>query len=290
VLSPPSRAGLSTHLHRTFAALVRSRHVTASARFVGREALGRRRTAQYALREAPRVQVVLRHATPDLEVFDEIFVQRLYALPPAVERALGVAERALRGVDAGANVGLFAAWVAARWPEAQITCIEPDPCNLPILERANAANGGRWRIVAAAAGVADGETAFLAGRFATSRAVAAPAGAAVDAEMDATIDVPVRDVLGILAAADLVKLDIEGGEWPILADPRLATHLRRVCAVALEFHPHGCPAPDARREAARLLRRAGFAAVQDVPTRAPRGYGSLWAWRPREAVEPDAGG
>ena len=46
------------------------------------------------------------------------------------------------------------------------------------------------------------------------------------------------DVLGQIAEADLVKMDIEGGEWGILADPRIA----RQRALVLEYHPRGLPA------------------------------------------------
>ena len=35
-----------------------------------------------------------------------------------------------------------------------------------------------------------------------------------------TIKVPMHDVMAEIAAADLVKIDIEGGEWEILSDER----------------------------------------------------------------------
>jgi FkbM family methyltransferase len=249
-------------------ALLRARRLRHPVRFLAREALGRRIEARYRLRGAPGVHVVLRHRTPDVEAFDEIFVQRIYAMPEPVERVLDLG-RAPRIADLGANIGLFAAWAGARWPGAAITCVEPDPDNLAVLDRTAAANGGAWKIVRAAAGVADGEQRFLAGQFAISRA-------ARPEETAGATTVAVRDAFALIRDADLVKIDIEGGEWPILADARFARLTAR--AVALEFHPEGCPAADARAEAYRLLEDAGYT-VCDVKTLAPAGYGSLWAWR-----------
>ena len=115
---------------------------------------------------------------------------------------------------------------------------------------------------------------FIAGQFALSRA-------ARPEEVARATTVAMRDAFPLMATADLVKIDIEGGEWPILTDARLGELAAR--AVALEFHPEGCPAGDARAEAFRLLASAGFS-LCDVPTLAPAGYGALWAWR--EAREP----
>jgi FkbM family methyltransferase len=249
-------------------ALLRARCLRQPVRFFVREASGRRVQARYQLRTARDAHVVLRHGSPDVEAFDEIFVQRIYDVPEPVEQALALG-RPPRLVDLGANVGLFAAWASAHWPGAAITCVEPDRFNLVILERAAAANGGTWTLVAAAAGAAEGELRFLEGRFATSRA------AAVEEAALATT-VPMRDVLPLMAAADFAKVDIEGSEWPILADPRLGGLATR--AIALEYHPQGCPTRDARTEAHRLLGAAGYA-VRDVETQAPPGYGSVWAWR-----------
>ena len=64
--------------------------------------------------------------------------------------------------------------------------------------------GDRWRLVEAFAGAAAGTTSFAAGQHAVSRA-------------GEGIEVPVVDVLPELTAADLVKIDVEGAEWPILA-------------------------------------------------------------------------
>jgi len=78
-----------------------------------------------------------------------------------------------------------------------------------------------------------------------------------------------------VCAADLVKVDIEGGEWDILLDPRFAQNPPR--AIVLEYHPHLCPGDDPRAAAQEALARAGLS-MAPIWHRAD-GYGMLWAWR-----------
>ena len=92
-------------------------------------------------------------------------------------------------------------------------------------------------------------------------------------EGDSTV--PVVDALERLRDADLVKIDIEGGEWAILGDPRFEDLPARV--VVLEYHPYLCPGPDARSAALELLSRAGFE-IRPFEHRSD-GTGMLWAWR-----------
>ena len=71
-----------------------------------------------------------------------------------------------------------------------------------------------------------------------------------------------RDVLPLMDEADLVKMDIEGGEWPILTDPRLATVSTR--ALVLEYHPRRLPGPRPARASRRTaLHAAGFHTKRD---------------------------
>lgn len=247
----------------------RARHVTQPGRFFAREALRRRVGARYSLRAAPDVTVVVRHLTPDLESFDQIFVQCALAPPKPVEAAIENLGRPPRVLDLGANVGLSAAWFAARYPGARVVCVEPDPFNLEALEQAAAAAGGRWRIVSAAAAAADGTLTFEVGRNTMSR-VSEGSGLRVRA-VDAF-------VLAAQERADIWKIDIEGGEWPLLLDPRLADVA--ATAIAVEVHSYMCPEPDPRSAARTALERAGFT-VAEVPhvRAAPADDAALWAWR-----------
>jgi FkbM family methyltransferase len=203
-------------------------------------------------------------------VLDEIFSQQEYEPPPEAERALSALPAAPRIVDLGANIGLFGAWTLARFPEATIVAVEADPANAAIHRRTIEANGldARWRLVEGFASTAPGVVRFAAGRHATSHAA--------DHEED-WVDVPTVDVLPDLVGADLVKIDIEGAEWDLLADPRFRHAKPR--AVVLEYHQEGCPQPDAAAMAEQALRAAGFEVVH--AGRKPQfGAGLLWAFAP----------
>lgn len=247
----------------------RSRHTTTPLRLFAHEALlqrpGRR---AYRLRGAEHIPVVVRHLTPDLLTLDEVFVQRSYEEPPEVSAMVDGLGRPPRILDLGANVGMASAWFARRWPGAEIVCVEPDPANLESLRLVAAAAG--WRVVEAAAADAPGRLAFTAGEFAASQA-----------EAGGGIEVEAIDAFALAAELrpDLVKSDMEGGEWALLGDPRLRELTAR--AIVMEYHPHLCPAPADPREAAfTRLREAGYT-VADAPGPAgtPEGVGTLWAWR-----------
>jgi hypothetical protein len=107
--------------------------------------------------------------------------------------------------------------------------------------------------------------------------------AAADEMRDAVV-LPQEDVLARVQEADFVKMDIEGGEWAILRDPRFGDGRTR--AVALEYHPHMCPGSVPRDEADRLLRKAGFEVIDPGHSdeQFPRGQGMLWGVRP---TQPD---
>lgn len=248
-----------------------ARLVANPSRFALAQLVGRGRRVRHRLRDGDGI-VILEHGTPDVQAFDELFYQRIYAPPPEVDAALAALGRPPRILDVGANIGLFGAWAVARWPGARIDAFEPDPRNAAIHQQAIAASGhaGDWRLSVAAAAAADGEMRFVTGRFAMSR----PA----TADEEAATIVPARDVLPLLVAADLVKIDAEGSEWAILDDPRFTS--TTACAVALEYHPELCPEDDARTAAIRRLKAADLN-VRDVRTQAPPGYGSLWGWRDR---------
>lgn len=213
----------------------------------------------------------VRHGTRDVGIVDEIFEKRFYEPPPPVERILDRAGPALDCVDLGANIGLFGVYLLDRFPEARITAYEPDPDNDGVLRRCIEANdaGDRWEAIRACAGAATGTVAFIDGDLCGSR-IAAPE------EEDRAGRVQVEDVLPRLDGADLLKMDIEGGEWPILCDPRFAAC--DVGAICLEYHPHLCPGESPRTAAEGLLDDAGYATklLFDRPD-----AGMLWAWRRR---------
>jgi hypothetical protein len=82
-------------------------------------------------------------------------------------------------------------------------------------------------------------------------------------------EVPAVDAFPLMDGAELVKMDIEGSEWPILEDPRLREAAVRHLVV--EYHGWACPRPDPRAYAIELLERAGFTLVQAPPAEEHQG-------------------
>lgn len=199
----------------------------------------------------------------DLQAAREHLSKRSYR-PPA-----GVPFDPARTLDLGANIGLFSLVLQQRCPEARIVALEPDADSLRLL-RANVAANGRERTIEvrpAAAGTEAGQMPFLSGRHHLSR-VARPE------EREHADTVAVIDVLPLAGEATFVKIDIEGGEWPLLRDPRLAA-VR--ATLAMEWHAFESGGGDARAEAERLLREAGFQVRHEPPESPDTGF--LWAWR-----------
>ena len=164
----------------------------------------------------------------------------------------------------GANIGLFSlAALDTYGPGTRVVAVEPDPHNLALLRRNVAATA--VEIHAAAASTAPGVVRFQSGRDHESRVVRS------DCAGPGVIDVHAADFFALAAGCDLIKLDIEGGEWPLLRDARLAS--LDATAVILEWHGPAGTGEDAER----LLRAAGFQVQLDPPF-TPL-VGALWAWR-----------
>jgi FkbM family methyltransferase len=251
-----------------------ARSVHETTRF-GALQLGRPRVAAYRLRESGLV-VFLRHRTRDIDILHEIFGgtpgRQGYEVPARAAGLLDEADRP-RVMDVGANVGLFSAYVLSRWPDARILAFEPDPANAALLRRTIGANrlGDRWRVEQAAVSTRDGHVSFAAGLFADSHIADGDRG-------HPTVTVPTRDIFGEDHAVDLLKIDIEGGEWPILLDGRLATLGARV--LVMEWHRRGTAAADPQRAATERLRAAGYWIVDRSPRAGEEAdQGVLWAIR-----------
>lgn len=245
---------------------MRSSLVRQPWRFVWNELWpGRRETVSYRLRESG-VAITIRHKSPDILIVDEVFSQQEYRLPAAIESRLADREGPLRVADLGANIGLFGAWILGRFPDAEILALEPDPANAEVHRTTIEQNkrAAAWRLIEAAAMASAGTVRFSIGQWATSH---------VARSGESGIEVEAMDVFPLLAGADLVKIDIEGGEWPILQDPRFGALKAKV--LVLEYHPEGSPDGDPARAAETLLAEAGFEVAAHHPKDTETGV--LWA-------------
>jgi FkbM family methyltransferase len=258
------------------AARTHGRLLRPSIAYTARELRGARRAAPYRLRSSGLV-VYLRHNTTDASILDEIFLQRLYEPPAAVEGELRALARPLRIVDLGANIGLFGAFAFEHWPVARLTALEPHPANAALVRETIDANGlaDKWSVIEACAWTKSERLPFAIQHYSDSRLV----GPEEHEQTAASELVDAIDVFPLLSDADLVKIDIEGGEWTLLGDPRFAR--LRAPAVVVEYHPYLAPGADARDEATRALAQAGYAI--EAIFHDPRGHGMIWGWHATHA-------
>lgn len=235
----------------------------------------------------------IRHPLLDMWGLEELFRFRVYDPPDEVVRALAAVERPLRILDLGGNVGFFGLFVREQFADARLVSFEPDPGNASVLRDSIRANGleESWQLIEACAAPADGSVSFESS-FHLSRAggdadaalarkqsqIAAflPFLAGTPLVRSQTLQVAARDVFPYLRNADLVKIDIEGGEWPILADPRFAQ--LDAAALVMEYHPSYRSEGDAAEAVRRALEAAGYTVGRHVPG---DDAAVLWAWKSR---------
>lgn len=235
-------------------------HTTTPWRLVFRELFSRGTTHTYTLRSG--LPATLHHGR-DLEALYEIYVRGEYEPPELLASVLDMPD--LRILDLGGNVGMFAGWALSRWPGAHVTSVEPDAGNVDQFRQWIHAAGAKVELIAAAAAPFDGEISFWGGRGGGSRQVPDGSGESV----------PAIDIFPHLANADFVKMDIEGGEWPILMDPRMKD-LTEVTLV-LEYHQNMAPSWPPRVAAIEALEAAGF--KTGFGHQNYWGHGTIWAMK-----------
>jgi len=195
----------------------------------------RRRTGEVALR-APGVShpVRVRAGSSDRRAFEQVFLDREYDFPvPGRPRFI---------VDAGANIGCASVWFASRFPSANIVAVEPDPGNHALLDR-NVAPWGRVRTVQAAVW-------SRAASLTIDNPGDEPWAYRVREARPGEAAFPAVSIGGLLAEAgeefiDVLKLDVEGAEREIFADPGCDTWLSRTRLLFVELHDRfgdGCGA------------------------------------------------
>ena len=225
---------------------------------------GNRSDITIGLRDGTRL--IVRSGTEDYWIASEIFFDHQYDPPVALDLA-GMQTI----VDVGANVGYSCLWFARVCPRARITAFEPLPDHVA-QTRANLALNRlqhRVELVGAAASTAPGTLAVE------------PAGAQTKVTSDrspSSVTVPAVDLFAALPPGriDLLKMDIEGGERPLLADTRFSTAAQRIGYVVVEWHDPAAGV-QAKQWCEHRLREAGF----DVVEGADYGVaGLIWGLRP----------
>jgi FkbM family methyltransferase len=204
----------------------------------------------------------------DIRAIGEIWVHEVYRLPVSEPRP-----RTL--VDFGANIGLASLWLARRYGCERVFAVEPDPDNARIADLNLARNGVQREVVTAAVGPADGRARFAR----SSDSMLGMLDEAGDVEVAVVSPAAVLARLG--GDADLLKLDIEGGEEGLArAD---TAWLDRVRLIIGELHPLTSDA----QLVVRALAERGFAVL---PAGAVFPHGQTVFYRPGTDVPLLMGG
>jgi len=247
-----------------------ARLVTTPVRYAYRELVAPQ-TGDYTLRHSGG-HFSLRHRSGDVDIFRKFYAYGYYAWPSDVTAHLQRLNRPLHVLDLGANIGFFDVHAREQLPIGSVVCFEPDPDNARVLERVRVANGANWEIVRACASNQGGQVMFKSGRQNFSQIAS-----------DGDFSVPCVDVMPYIAEADLIKMNIEGSEWEILEDPRLADTSG---AWIVEYHRIRNPERDITDHVQSLFHRAGYTTQVAV---CHQNNGLVWAWKdPEPRLGPGA--
>ena len=181
------------------------------------------------------------HSASDLRgQFGEIFLRRHYAIRS--ERPDPVI------IDAGGNIGMSAIWFKREYPHSRVTVFEPDPQLVLVLER-NLDRAGITdvKVEHAAAWITDSTVTF--DNQGQDKGAVRP-GQGIEVR---SVDL----AAGLPESVDLLKLDVEGAEYPIIDRLHLSGALRRVRNLVAEFHVRRGDT-DAALKALAQLRESGM--------------------------------
>lgn len=173
-----------------------------------------------------------------------------------------------QALDVGAHIGAVSVALLADNPDLSLTCIEPVPDNVWLLERNLAENGLTARVLHAAAGSGEGSTR-VAYRYTGSENALHHAfiGNATLLERSKQHEVIAVPTFGLDAFVPLAfcKIDCEGGEWDFLQGPALSQVIR----IHGEWHP---TEGHTQAELVTRLAEAGFRVFLTGPVAGPGGF------------------
>jgi FkbM family methyltransferase len=200
-------------------------------------------------------------ATTDYDVAWQIFWRCDYESPQSLQDVRVV-------VDLGANIGYSCLYWCQQYPQCRVVALEPHPVHLSLIGENLQRNGftDRVKVVAAAAGSKERRSYLSDAR--TSSSVTDEQSAFQIRVLDIFTD---PDMKGKI---DILKIDIEGGEYELLSDPRFAELEARVLVVEWHNTPEH---PDGRTwclEKLKFLKYRVEEGAQDPPS-----AGLLWAYR-----------
>lgn len=202
----------------------------------------------------------------DRSVAAEIFKFREYrAAEPAIKSAKTI-------LDVGAHVGLFTLYCLAINPTVKIIAMEPEPKNFARLTGTLALNTiTSVRATPLALAAKNGHARLLLASDSHNHRLGHKddLGEGIDVKTASLSGLQKQEKIGQI---DLVKMDIEGGEYDVLESWSPAD-FASVRHIILEYHEGK---KDGRKILEKLLRENGFG-VQTFPNKFCRRLGFIWA-------------
>jgi FkbM family methyltransferase len=140
-----------------------------------------------------------------------------------------------RILDLGANIGVATLFLAARFPQAEVACMEPSPGNQALLRQNIQLNGVRGTVFEGAVGTASGHADLDVGANPDNFSLT-PASASGETLRVQQFAVP--EVMSAMGwdEIDLLKIDIEGYEKTLFHSNQ--TWLSRIRLIVGEAHGH----------------------------------------------------
>lgn len=159
----------------------------------------------------------------DLYVFREVFMWEVYRLPEGLRPSGAL-------VDLGANIGMASVWLSRTYDIDGVIAVEPVPTNAAILQKNLEVNSISNKIIHAAVGPRRGTVSF------STHERPGEGHVAEDGASDFVVSmVTMEDVLKDVDPVALVKMDIEGGEGPLIYEGS-PEWLNDVPIIAAELH------------------------------------------------------
>jgi len=174
----------------------------------------------------------VRARTSDLEVLQQVFVERQYRRKYAVPPPPLI-------IDCGANIGLSTIYFANEYPGAAIYAIEPSPENFELLA-ANVRRYPRITPIQAAVWSSEGQVALTnpQGEYFSFRTAPRTAGDASQSVRSVTISQVLAE--SGFPRIGLLKIDIEGAEKELF-DENCHEWLSRTDTLMIELHDRFVP-------------------------------------------------
>lgn len=234
-----------------------------------------RKQSQFRLKTGERLILRTPPAT-DLQTAHEMFVGEAY-LPPWPLDSTDVR----RIVDLGSNVGYSVVYFCSQFPWARVEAYEPHPVHARYLREHVELNGLGDRVAVHEVAVAAVSGNLLLTDCGTHSQLVAISN-------EPTVRVAVIDWLDTARdqVIDLLKIDIEGGEFDLIDDPRFEK--LKVRHLVIEWHTSG-EASETETRVCRRLEALGFCTVPGSIAGELPGlkFGLVWGTRGDSHVKPD---